>query len=216
MNDKNDKFSGFNDVISDLSQIREIMGGEPPHTVLDKELDELDEVCKKIIAKSPFIVIASSDSKGCPDVSPKGDPIGFVKILDDKHLAIPDRPGNRRADTFQNIIENPYLSIIFIIPGKGETLRVTGEVRIVRDEPLRNSMAVNGKAPKFAIVMHIEKIIIHCPKCIVRAKLWEPDQWPDHSDTANIAEAMLVHAKLDMTMEELGRHAEDEGFTELY
>ena len=216
MNQDNKKFEGFNDVITDLSHIREIMGGEPPHTVLDKELDRLDDICRKIIAKSPFIVVASSDANGYPDISPKGDPAGFVKILDDKHIAIPDRPGNRRADTLRNILANPYLALIFIIPGKGETLRVTGEVRIVRDEALRDSMAVNGRSPNFAIVMHVERIIIHCPKCIVRAKLWQPDQWPDHSDTADIGEAMLVHARLDMSLEELEKHAEEEGFTQLY
>jgi PPOX class probable FMN-dependent enzyme len=198
-----------------MDQVRETIG-EPPSSVLVKVIDHLDDVCRDIISKTPFIVIASATSGGYPDISPKGDPAGFVQILDDKHLAIPDRPGNRRLDTFQNLIDNPYLAIIFIIPGKGETLRVTGEVRIVRDVALRESMEMNRRVPEYAIVMHVERVFIHCPKCIVRAKLWEPDSWGDASETANIAEAMIAHGKLNMTPDELEEHAEEEGMTKLY
>lgn len=119
-------------------------------------------------------------------------------------------------DTFTNILQNPYVAVIFLIPGKGETLRVTGECRIVRDQALRESMAVNGQVPEFAIVIHVERVFIHCPKCVARAKLWQPDAWPDSSDTAGIAEAMVVHAKLDTTAEELDALAEKEGLTRLY
>lgn len=160
--------------------------------------------------------MASATADGYPDISPKGDPVGFVKILGERYLAIPDRPGNRRVDTFQNILENPYLAILFVIPGKGETLRVTGETRIVRDRALRESMAVDGRVPEFAIVMHVERVLIHCPKCVVRAKLWQPEYWPDSSKTAGIAEAMIVHAKLDMTPEELEALSEREGLRRLY
>lgn len=103
-----------------------------------------------------------------------------------------------------------------MIPGKGETLRITGETRIVRDLPLRESMAIAGRVPEFAIVMHVDRILIHCPKCVVRAKLWRPDHWPDSSNTAGIAEAMIAHAKLDTTPEELEATAEREGLTQLY
>jgi predicted pyridoxine 5'-phosphate oxidase superfamily flavin-nucleotide-binding protein len=137
-------------------------------------------------------------------------------VLGEKYLAIPDRPGNRRLDTFTNILQNPYLAIIFLIPGKGETLRVTGESRIVRDQVLRESMAVNGRIPEFAIVIHVERVLIHCPKCVVRAKLWQPDAWPVSSDTASLAEAMIAHAQLDTTPEELEVLAEKEGLTRLY
>ena len=106
--------------------------------------------------------------------------------------------------------------MIFFIPGKGETLRVTGECRIVRDQALRESMAVDGSVPEFAIVIHVERVLIHCPKCVVRAKLWQPDEWPDSSGTADIAEAMIVHAKLDTTPEELTAFADKEGLTRLY
>lgn len=94
-----------------------------------------------------------------------------MKVLDEKYLAIPDRPGNKRVDTFRNLLQNPHLAILFMIPGKGETLRITGQARIVRDLPLRESMAIAGRAPEFAIVMHVERVLIHCPKCVLRAKL---------------------------------------------
>ena len=209
------RFSGFHNVVTSIDQIRATMG-EPPPPVVAKVIDQIDEVCRRIIAKTPFIVIASADSKGQPDLSPKGDPLGFVRVLDEKHLAIPDRPGNRRIDTFQNLLDNPYVAIIFMIPGKGETLRVKGEARIVRDEGLLESMAVNGRVPKFAIVVHVEQALIHCPKCMVRSKLWQPEFWPDHSDTANIGEAMITHANLDMTPEELHARVEADGVTTLY
>jgi PPOX class probable FMN-dependent enzyme len=208
-----DKFSQFEGIISGLDEIRAITG-EPMPSVLTKVLDRLDDVCTAIISRSPFVVLASANAEGYPDISPKGDPVGFVKILDEKHIAIPDRPGNRRVDTFRNLLENPYLAVIFIIPGKGETLRITGECRIVRDQALRESMAVKDRVPDFAIVVHVERVLIHCPKCVVRARLWEPEAWPDASGTADIVKAMMVHA--DITQEELIAQAEKADVTRLY
>ena len=210
-----DGFSRFQDVVTSLEGIREVLR-EPMPSVVAKQIDHIDDVCRAIIEKSPFIVIASADAKGYPDVSPKGDPQGFVRILDEKHLAIPDRPGNRRVDTFRNILENPYIAIIFLIPGKGETLRITGECRIVRDAALRESMAVKEKVPDFAVVVRVERVIIHCPKCVIRAGLWEPDSWPVSSHTPDIGAAMVAHAKLDITPEQLHDEAIRDGTTTLY
>jgi uncharacterized protein len=209
------RFSRFDDVIADLESVRKVLR-EPMPSVVAKQIDHIDDVCRGIIEKSPFIVVASASGDGYPDISPKGDPEGFVRILDEKYLAIPDRPGNRRVDTFKNILENPYVAIIFLIPGKGETLRITGECRIVRDLALRESMALKGKVPDFALVVHVERVLIHCPKCVVRANLWEPDAWPDASGTAGIAEGMIAHGKLDMTPEELHEAAMKDGATTLY
>ena len=210
-----DAFGDFQGVVGSLEEIREHIG-EPAPPVVAKVMDHIDDVSREIIEKSPFILLASATVDGYPDISPKGDPFGFVKVLDEKYLAIPDRPGNRRTDTFTNILQNPYLAVIFLIPGKGETLRVTGESRIVRDQALRESMAVDGHVPEFAIVIHVERVLIHCPKCVIRAKLWQPDEWPNSSGTADIAEAMIAHAKLDTTPEELEALAEKEGLTRLY
>ena len=209
------KFSDFNDIVTSVDEIRDTIG-EPLPPIVEKVIDRLDDVCRAFIEKSPFVVIASANSDGDPDISPKGDPEGFVQVLDDKHLAIPDRPGNRRADTFQNLLDNPHLAIIFIIPGKGETLRVRGEARIVRDEALRKNMAVNERVPEFAIVVHVEQALMHCPKPMVRSKLWQPDAWPDHSGTATIAEATVAHANLDITPEELKARVEAAGRAKLY
>ena len=209
------RFSDFDDIVTSVDEIRDTLG-EPLPPIVEKVIDRLDDVCRAFIEKSPFVVIASANSDGNPDISPKGDPEGFVQVLDDKHLAIPDRPGNRRADTFQNLLDNPHLAIIFIIPGKGETLRVRGEARIVRDEALRKNMAVNERVPEFAIVVHVEQALMHCPKPMVRSKLWQPDAWPDHSGTATIAEATVAHANLDITPEELKARVEAAGRAKLY
>ena len=210
-----DVFADFDDVVSSLEEVRAHIGEPAPH-VIAKVMDRIDEVSRAIIEKSSFIVVASATVDGYPDISPKGDPAGFVRVLDEHYLAIPDRPGNNRVDTFTNILQNPYLAIIFMIPGKGETLRVTGETRIVRDLALRESMAVHGRVPEFAIVIHVERVFIHCPKCVLRSKLWQPDAWLDASETAGIVEAMSEHAKLDTTPEELEALAEKEGPTRLY
>jgi PPOX class probable FMN-dependent enzyme len=210
-----DLFADFGGVVTHLDELRGHIG-EPVAPVVEKVIDHIDDVARRIIEKSPFIVLASATSGGYPDISPKGDPAGFVKVIGERYLVIPDRPGNKRLDTFTNILQNPHLAVIFMIPGKGETLRVTGECRIVRDLALRESMAVGGRVPEFAIVVHVERVLIHCPKCVVRAKLWQPDEWPDSSRTADIAEAMIVHAELDTTPDELEALAEKEGLTRLY
>ncbi len=206
-------FAQFKDVVTSFDEVRKTMGAPMP-SVLIKVQDHIDPVSRAIIEKSPFIILASAAKDGYPDLSPKGDPAGFVRILDEKYLAIPDRLGNRRADTFQNLLDNPYLAILFMIPGKGETLRVTGECRIVRDKALRESMAVNNRAPQFAIVMRVERVFIHCPKCVARAKLWQPNEWPDSSETASIVQAMMAHAKIGE--EELLKQAKRADVERLY
>lgn len=215
MDDHTEKFVGFSDAVTSLEDVRKIVG-DPMPQVISKVTDRLDDICRAFIAKSPFCIIASSDPSGHIDVSPKGDPVGFIQVLDDKHLAVPDRPGNRRADTFHNLMRDPRLGMIFIIPGKTETLRVSGEARIFRDEGLRRSMAVNGKIPELAMVVHVERVFLHCPKCMVRSKLWQPDAWPDHSDTPTIAQAMIQHGNLTMSLDELHAEAERTGTTRLY
>jgi len=210
-----ERFADFTDTIDSLDQIRDILG-EPTEAVLSKVIDSIDDVCRGIIAKSPFMLLASSGQNGQVTISPKGDPAGFVRVLDEKRLAIPDRLGNRRADTFQNILENPQIGLIFLIPGKAETLRIGGEARIVRDAALRESMAVNGRVPNLALVVYVEQLFMHCAKCVRRSKLWQPEAWPDHSDTAGIAEAMIKHAKLDITPEEYEAQARAQGTRKLY
>ncbi len=215
MTDGDVRFSEYSEIVTSVEEIRATIA-EPTQASVDKVIDRLDDYCRAIIAKSPFIMIASANPDGQPDISPKGDPLGFVRVLDEKHLAIPERPGNRRLDTFINLLDNPNVAIIFMIPGKGETLRVKGEARIVRDEALRETMAVKERIPEFAVVVHVEQAMMHCPKSIVRSKLWEPDAWPDHSDTPSIAETSVAHANLDMTPEEYRASMVAAGRAKLY
>lgn len=208
-------FAAFEGVVSDEESLRQVLG-PPMQLAVDKVIDHIDDVSRAIIEKSPFALLASATADAYPDVSPKGDPAGFVRVIDENYIAIPDRPGNRRGDTLTNLLDNPYLAVIFLIPGKGETLRVSGECRIVRDRALRESMAVKGRVSELAIVMHVERVFIHCPKCVVRSSLWDPQAWPDTSDLPNVAEAMIAHTKVKITPDELVEIAEKEDVVRLY
>jgi uncharacterized protein len=192
----------FKDVITDPAQFRELMG-EPPPACVAKTIAVLDRHCRAFIARSPFVLIASSNAGGQMDISPKGDAFGFVRVLDEGTLAIPDRPGNRRADTFTNVLENPKVGLIFFVPGKSETLRVSGSARIVRDADLRESMAARGKTPDFALVVEVQEAFFHCSKCILRSSLWMPQAWPALDGLPNLAQTMIDAAALPMPVEAL-------------
>lgn len=187
----------FKQEVTTPDQLREVYP-EPHDVVVAKTLHKLDKHCGTFIARSPFMIIASSDTQGNVDVSPKGDPEGFVKILDEHTLAIPDRPGNHRADTMNNILQNPKVGLFFVIPGKTEQLRVSGTARIVRDADLLNSMAIREKAPALAIVVNVEEAFFHCSKCMVRSKLWQPEHWPSLEGLPRLADTMVDSGKLDI------------------
>jgi PPOX class probable FMN-dependent enzyme len=140
-----------------------------------KSIPRLDAHCRRFIALSPFLVIGSTDREGRADTSPKGDPPGFVRVVDDRTIAIPDRPGNNRIDTLRNIVENPEVAVIFFVPGIEETLRLNGRARLTTDPELRATMAVGGKVPALAIVVEIREAYLHCAKALKRARLWDPD-----------------------------------------
>ena len=192
----------FSDIITTEEQLREILG-YPSQMAANKAVDTLDEHCRTFIASSPFMLIASSDAAGNMDISPKGDPAGFVKVLDEKTLAIPDRPGNRRGDTFRNILQNPNVGLFFFIPGKQETFRVSGKAMIVRDQWLREQMPMRGKTPDFAIVVTIEEAFMHCAKCVIRSGIWQQEQWPELSGLSSLAQVMVDHTKLPDSVEKL-------------
>jgi len=135
----------------------------------NKVIDHIDDHCRAWIERSPFAVISTVDRDGHMDVSPKGDPPGFVRVLDEKTLAIPDRPGNLRADSFQNILDNPRIGLMFIIPRRGEVVRVSGSAQIVRDPPLLQSMAVDGRTPILATLVRVEEAFYHCAKAMIRS-----------------------------------------------
>lgn len=160
-------------LIKTMAQLEALYGEKMPAAVI-KEIDHINGSYRKMIEAAPFVAVATSGPEGL-DCSPKGDARGFVRILDDKTLAIPDRPGNNRIDGFRNIMRDPRIALLFLIPGVGETLRVNGRAAISIDPELMQSFAVNGKLPRCVLIVHIESIYFHCSKAIVRSKLWDAE-----------------------------------------
>jgi uncharacterized protein len=159
--------------ITSVSQLRELVG-EPSERARLKQLPALDAHCRAFIARSPFLLLGTASAAGTCDVSPKGDTPGFVPVLDDTTLVVPDRPGNRRFDSLQNILENPHVGLLFLIPGMDETLRVNGTARLVRDPDLLELMAVGGKQPLLGILVTVQEAFLHCARSFLRAQLWDP------------------------------------------
>jgi PPOX class probable FMN-dependent enzyme len=192
----------FDEVIDSEERLRELF--PPVHErAATKVIDHIDPVCRRYIAAAPFVLVATRGTDGRLDISPKGDPAGFVRVLDERTLAIPDRPGNNRLDSFGNLMANPEIALIFLIPGNGDTLRVSGKARLVRDARLQAEMAINGREPSLIVVVDVEEAYTHCPKCVVRSGLWSPDRWPDRSAVPTLAEALMAHASLTMNETEL-------------
>jgi uncharacterized protein len=192
----------FAEIITTEAQFRGVIGN-PNQRVLKKQIAALDDHCRAFIAKSPFVLVSSCDADGNMDISPKGDPAGFVLVLDDNTLAIPDRPGNRRADTFRNLLQNPHVGLLFLIPGKQETLRVSGSAFVVRDEWVRERMALGGKLPEFALIVRVQEAFLHCAKCVIRSKLWDSKFWPDIAGLPTLAQAIVDQTKLGQSVEEV-------------
>jgi PPOX class probable FMN-dependent enzyme len=162
--------------VHDEAELRDLLG-EPSQLVRDKDRDRLHDLDRQWLAASPFCLVATSDVKGSCDVSPKGDPRGFVHVIDDRTIAIPERPGNRRADGYRNILSNPHVGLIFLVPGRGDTLRINGRARLVSDAPFFDDMVVRGHRPVLAVVVEIEQVFHHCAKAFRRAGLWDPSTW---------------------------------------
>ncbi|MBB5084485.1 pyridoxamine 5'-phosphate oxidase family protein [Nonomuraea endophytica] len=165
--------------IESAEELRDLLGEVLPRAAT-KERPKLHELDRAWLAASPFCLIATSSDDGTCDVSPKGDPAGFTHVIDDSTIAIPDRPGNRRADGFLNILRNPHVGLIYMIPGRNETLRINGRARLVREAPFFDEMIVKGHRPHLALVVEIEQIFHHCAKAFMRSSLWKPESWsPD-------------------------------------
>lgn len=192
----------FREVVSTEDELRAVVGEPPQHSVA-KVVTAIDHIARAFIEHAPFAFVASAGEAGRLDVSPKGDPAGFVKVLDEYTLAVPDRLGNRRLDTFQNVLRNPNVGIIFIIPGVTHTLRVSGKAIIVRDAFLRDAMKVNGKAPDHVLVVGVERVFGHCPKCMIRSGLWRPDTWGEPTAVPSFAEMLVAHAKPQNSVDQM-------------
>lgn len=165
----------------DADELRKILG-VPVKFVIDKVFPHLDQHSRHFISLSPFLCIGTSDADGGQDVSPRGDPPGFVKVIDDRTILIPERPGNRRADTMTNLTENPNVGLIFLLPGVEINLRMNGRARIVRDPELLSGMEVRGKGPELGILIDIQEVYFHCAKAIMRSKLWDPETRIERKD----------------------------------
>lgn len=206
----------FGDVVTSEDELRAFLG-EPNELAVRKQRDALDHHTRALIACSPLVLVGTADARGRCDVSPKGDTPGFVLVLDDRHLVVPDRPGNRRLDGMRNILENPHVGLLFLVPGKEETLRVNGSARVVRDETLLARMAVGGKAPRCAIGVEVEEVFLHCAKAFKRSRLWDSRAWPDLSGLAPGAQVFFEHAQPEgVTLEQLEQRIQHGYDTGLY
>lgn len=150
--------------------------GTPGDLAARKVLDRLDVHCRRFVELSPFLVLGTSDAQGRQDVSPRGDAPGFVRVLDERTLLLPDRPGNNRVDSLGNIAAQPQVALLFLVPGVDETLRVNGTARIVTDPQLLAPSAVNGKTPRSGLLIAVEECFLHCGKALIRARLWDQAQ----------------------------------------
>lgn len=168
-----------------------------------KELKALDHHAKSFIGRSPFVLIGSQDGAGNADVTPKGDRPGFVAVLDDNTLAIPDRPGNNRLDTWENIVANPAIGLLFLIPGMNETLRINGTARVTADEGLRARFAIDGKLPVTVLMVTVKANYMHCAKAFMRSELWKPESWPDRSKLPTLGEILRDQLALAETAADL-------------
>ena len=176
--------------------------GTTHEVAIRKELPRIDPHSRRFIEKSPFVFIGSQDGNGNADVSPKGDLPGFVHVLDDRTLAVPDRPGNNRLDTWKNIIGNPAVGLIFLIPGMNETLRINGEARLTSDPDLCAQMHVNNRPALAVMVVKVHQVYMHCAKAFIRSKLWTPETWPERKNMPTLGTILKDQAELSATAEE--------------
>jgi PPOX class probable FMN-dependent enzyme len=197
--------------ITSLSRLRALLPTEGFTNTFMKVTDELNDVARAFIAVAPFIILGTKSSQGLIDVSPKGDHPGFVEVYDTKTLIIPDRLGNHRVDGFQNILEDANVAILFIVPGHGDTLRVAGKARIVKDREISKRHAVKGKEPLLALVVEVEEAFMHCSKSLIRSRLWYPDTWPARKTAPTLAQWVMATVDRDQTLDDVQTdHSTDE------
>ncbi|HWI72563.1 MAG TPA: MSMEG_1061 family FMN-dependent PPOX-type flavoprotein, partial [Baekduia sp.] len=184
----------FADALTSEAQLAELY--EPPHArAVSKDIAALDDAARRLIAASPLVVVASHDADGRADCTPRGGPPGFVAVLDDGHLAIPDATGNKRLDTLRNVVATGSAGLLFLIPGRDQTLRVNGRACVTAAPDVLEAAGAVGKPPRTAIVVAADEVYAHCPKAFVRSHLWDPSTWPSPDDVPSAAEVMLAHLR---------------------
>ena len=192
------------------AELRAVLG-EPTELVRKKIADRLNPLTRQFVEKSPFVVVATGRPDGGLDVSPRGDPAGFVRILDERTLLLPDRPGNKLADTLTNLLEDGRIALLFLIPGVNDTFRVNGRARIVDDQELLAESAVEGKVPQLGILVEVEEAYTQCPKALLRSELWNPERHIDRSELPRSGEILRAIADSELDVEEY-----EEGRAERY
>jgi PPOX class probable FMN-dependent enzyme len=168
---------------------------QPGEIALKKELAFIDRHARDFIARSPFLVISTADADGWPDASPRGDAPGFVAVVDELHLHLPDRPGNNRLDSFQNLVANPKIALLFLVPDRRETLRVNGTARLLTEPDLLARHAVNGKPARAVVEVSARSVYFQCGKALIRSGLWQKEKWPSLDGLATFAEAISDQVK---------------------
>ncbi len=185
----------------DKLQLRGVLG-EPTELVRKKIAGRLNPLTRQFVERSPFVVVATGRPDGGLDVSPRGDPAGFVRILDDRTLLLPDRPGNKLADTLTNLLRDDRIALLFLIPGANDTFRVNGRARIVDDPELLADSEVEGKAPQLGVLVEVEEAYTQCPKALLRSELWNPERHVDRSELPTSGEIMRAVADPELDVEE--------------
>jgi uncharacterized protein len=175
--------------ITSEAELRELIG-TPNDLVVSKVAGRLNDLTRQFVERSPFMCLATSAPDGSCDVSPRGDPAGFVRILDERTVLIPDRPGNRLADSLRNILANPHVGLLFMVPGVDDTFRINGRATLVTDEELLADSSVEGKPPKLGILVEIDEAYTQCSKALIRSDLWNPEQQIDREELPTSGEIM--------------------------
>ena len=188
-------------VVNDAAQLREVLG-EPHELVRNKIADRLNPLTQQFVERSPFVIVATGRPDGGLDVSPRGDPAGVVRILDQRTLLLPDRPGNKLADTLTNLLEDDRIALLFLIPGVNDTFRVNGRARVVDDPELLAASEVEGKVPRLGILVEIEEAYMQCPKALLRSELWNPERQIDRSELPSSGEILRATADPELDVEE--------------
>jgi len=201
----------FADVLTDPDQLEERYRS-PSNLVLEKVVTELDAGCRRLVAASTFVLVGTADGDGRCDVSPKGGPAGFVKVLDEHRLAIPDLTGNNRLDSLRNVIARPYVGLLFVVPGQGETLRVNGRAWVTTAPEVLELFNAELRRPASAIGVAVDEAYLHCAKAFRRGGLWQPERWPDPTDLPSVAEVLCDHVGMDSGSAPSVAHALEQGY----
>lgn len=194
--------------IETTEELRQVYG-HASATALKKQLQFLDSHSKNFLARSPFAAVGTQSPDGFGDVTPRGDQPGFALVLDDRTIALPDRPGNNRLDTLENVLHDPRIGLLFMIPGMNETLRINGTARVTTDADLCQRLNVKGRPALSAMVVSVKEVYMHCSKAYIRSGLWKPDTWMDRKELPTFGQILRDQAALSVQAEQIDRSLEE-------